>query len=62
MRLRRLAGWSRRLIDSRGQTLAEYSLIVTIIAIGTTMLALIVFRNSLAGAFNAVLSCLDGTC
>ena len=60
-----LVGWRRcRQVASSqwGQTLAEYSLIVTIIAVATAVLALIVFRTSLAGAFTAVLNCLDGTC
>jgi Flp pilus assembly pilin Flp len=60
-----LAGWRawwRTASDQCGQTLAEYSLIVTIIAVGTAVLALIVFRTSLTGAFNSVLSCLDGSC
>ena len=62
MRLRRLAGWSRRLIDSRGQTLAEYSLIITIVAVGTVMLAMFLFRTELADAFSSAGSCFDGSC
>jgi Flp pilus assembly pilin Flp len=65
-RIRRtLAGWRewwQTASNQAGQTLAEYSIIVTIIAVGTVVLALMVFRESLAGAFNAVLDCLDGTC
>ena len=60
-----LAGWRKwwRTGSSQwGQTLAEYSLIITIIAVGTVMLALIVFRTSLVGAFAAVGGCLDGSC
>lgn len=62
MRLRHLAGWSRRLIDSRGQTLAEYSLIITIIAVGTVVLATVLFGTALAGAFSSVGNCIDGSC
>lgn len=60
-----LAGWRtwwQAASSQWGQTLAEYSMIVTIIAIGAVMLSLIVFRTSLAGAFNSVLNCLDGSC
>ena len=60
-----LAGWRKWWqagSSEWGQTLAEYSLIVTIIAVATAILALIVFRTSLAGAFTAVLNCLDGSC
>jgi hypothetical protein len=48
--------------NQAGQTLAEYSMIITIIAVGTTLLAVIVFRDSLVGAFDAVRNCLDGSC
>jgi len=46
----------------RGQTLAEYSMIITIVAVGIVLLAMIVFRESLAAAFNSATGCLDGTC
>ena len=55
-------GWWQTASSQVGQTLAEYSIIVTIIAVGTVLLALIVFRDSLAGAFDAVVTCLDGSC
>ena len=45
-----------------GQTLAEYSLVVTVVALGVTVLALVVFREALAGAFTSVTACLDGSC
>jgi len=60
-----LAGWRawwQTASRQRGQTLAEYSLIATIIAIGMAVLTLIVFRTSLTGAFTSVLSCIDGSC
>jgi Flp pilus assembly pilin Flp len=65
-RIRRtLAGWYewwRTASGQDGQTLAEYGLIVTVVAVALVGLALIVFRDSLAGAFDAVLACLDGSC
>ncbi len=46
----------------RGQTLAEYSLIMTVIAIAVTVSALIVFRTQIAGVFDSATSCLLGAC
>jgi Flp pilus assembly pilin Flp len=48
--------------DEDGQTLAEYSLIITAIAVAVVILALVAFRGALAGAFNAATACLDGAC
>jgi Flp pilus assembly pilin Flp len=48
--------------DEDGQTLAEYSLIISAIAVGTITIAVIVFRQALIGAWNSASSCLDGTC
>ena len=48
--------------EERGQTLAEYSMIITVIAVGLVLLAMIVFRDALSGAFDAATTCLDGTC
>lgn len=45
-----------------GQTLAEYSLIITAIAVGLVLLAMLVFRDALADAFNLATACLDGSC
>jgi Flp pilus assembly pilin Flp len=60
------SSWWRSLIDgardATGQTLAEYSILVTAVALGLTLLALLVFRDTLAGAFDSVAACLDGSC
>jgi Flp pilus assembly pilin Flp len=48
--------------DEAGQTLAEYGLIITVIAVGLVLLAMMVFRDALAGAFNAATGCLDSVC
>ena len=50
------------LSSSRGQTLAEYGLIVTIVAVAVTVLALVAFRTQIAGAFTDATSCFDGAC
>jgi Flp pilus assembly pilin Flp len=63
--LRILTGWhglQARAQDDEGQTLAEYGLIMAVIAIATVVLAVTVFRNAIVGAFTAATNCLDGTC
>jgi Flp pilus assembly pilin Flp len=45
-----------------GQTLAEYSLIITVVAVGLVLLAMMVFRTALAAAFGDATRCLDGVC
>ena len=50
------------LSSSRGQTLAEYGLIVTIVAVGVTVAALVFFRTQIAGAFSDATNCLNGGC
>ncbi len=52
----------QRLRLEDGQTLAEYSLIVTVVAVGVVTLALILFRTALAGAFDSATACFSGTC
>lgn len=51
-----------RLHDDDGQTLAEYGLIITVIAVGTVVLSVIVFRETLVGAYNSASTCLNGSC
>jgi Flp pilus assembly pilin Flp len=46
----------------RGQTLAEYGLIITIVAVGVTVLAMITFRTQITGAWNSATTCLNGGC
>lgn len=43
----------------RGQTLAEYSLIITVIAVGVVVSSMVVFRGALAGAFEAASVCIS---
>ena len=45
-----------------GQTLAEYGLIVTIVAVGVTVAALFFLRTAVAGAFYDVTACFAGSC
>jgi Flp pilus assembly pilin Flp len=53
---------THRFRDDSGQTLAEYGLIITVISVGLVLLAMMVFRGALAGAYNAATACLDGSC
>ncbi len=49
-----------RLSADRGQTLAEYSLIMTVVAVATVVLALTVFRNAIVNVFAPVAQCING--
>jgi Flp pilus assembly pilin Flp len=57
--LQRACAWSR---GERGQTLAEYSLIISAIAVAAVTIAVITFREALVGAWNSAIPCLDGSC
>ena len=63
--LRALTGWQRlraRLSGQDGQTLSEYGLLMTVISVAVVALAVVVFREQLAAAYDAAASCLDGSC
>ena len=63
--LRALAGWHNleaRLNDEEGQTLAEYGLIMAVIAVAVVVTAVIAFRGAIITAFNGAVNCLDGSC
>jgi Flp pilus assembly pilin Flp len=59
---RAIARLSSPLWRERGQTLAEYGIIVGVIAVGVIVPATFIFRNALAGAFDAVIFCLETGC
>ena len=48
--------------DEKGQTLAEYGLIMAVIAVAVVITAVTVFRTAIITAFNSAANCLDGTC
>jgi Flp pilus assembly pilin Flp len=48
-----------RLHDEDGQTLAEYGLIVSVIAVAVMIAALFAFKESIVGAFGDATNCLD---
>lgn len=63
--LRVLAGWhgmQTHVKDEEGQTLAEYGLILAVIAIAVVVTAVIGFRDAIVSAFNGAVDCLDGSC
>ena len=46
-----------RLAGERGQTLAEYGLIMVVIAVAVVVGAVLVFRTAVVGAFNELTQC-----
>jgi Flp pilus assembly pilin Flp len=50
------------LAQQRAQTLAEYGLIISVIAVGVVIPTMLIFRQTLIDAYNAAASCLDGSC
>ncbi|MBI4570731.1 MAG: Flp family type IVb pilin [Chloroflexi bacterium] len=63
--LRVLVGWHElqaRTQDEKGQTLAEYGLIMAVIAVAVVVTAVTLFREQIIVAFNSATGCLDGSC
>ncbi len=63
--LRVLTGWHElqaRARDEEGQTLAEYGLIMAVIAVAVVVTAVVAFRTAIINAFNGAVGCLDGSC
>jgi len=48
--------------EEEGQTLAEYGLIMAVIAVAVVVTAVIAFRGAIVNAFNGAVDCLDGSC
>jgi Flp pilus assembly pilin Flp len=57
-----LHGVRSRMTDEDGQTLAEYGLIMAVIAVAVVVAAVVAFRGAIVTAFNSATDCLDGTC
>lgn len=47
--------------DEDGQTLAEYGLIMAVIAVAVVVAAGVAFRGAIVGAFTEATNCLNGT-
>ena len=63
--LLRLMTWEApqiRVSEEKGQTLAEYGLIMAVIAVAVVVTAVTLFRGAIITAFNSATGCLDGTC
>jgi len=45
-----------------GQTLSEYGLIISLVGVAIIVLTVIVFRDTLTGAFAKASFCLNGSC
>ena len=63
--LLRLMTWEApqiRASEEKGQTLAEYGLIMAVIAVAVVVTAVTLFRGAIITAFNSATGCLDGTC
>jgi Flp pilus assembly pilin Flp len=48
-----------RFEDEEGQTLAEYGLIMAVIAVAVVVAAGVAFRSAIIGAFNSATECLE---
>lgn len=57
-----IQGIETRLQDEEGQTLAEYGLIMAVIAIAVVVAAVVAFRGAIVSAFNGATTCLSGSC
>ena len=63
--LRVLTGWHElqaRSKDEDGQTLAEYGLIMAVIAVAVVVTSVTLFRTQIIAAFTSATDCLDGAC
>jgi Flp pilus assembly pilin Flp len=57
-----LVAWQRlasSVRDEEGQTLAEYGLIMAVIAVAVVVLAGVAFRDAIVGAFDNASACLE---
>jgi Flp pilus assembly pilin Flp len=55
-----IKGLEARFTDEEGQTLAEYGLIMAVIAVAVVVLAGVAFREAIVGAFSSATECLEG--
>lgn len=57
-----LQGVESKVQDEEGQTLAEYGLIMAVIAVAVIAAAAVAFRSGIITAFNSATKCLSGSC
>ena len=48
--------------DEEGQTLAEYGLIMAVVAVSVMVVAAVAMRGGIINAFNSASTCLGGSC
>ncbi len=53
-------GIGARAHDEDGQTLAEYGLIMSVIAVAVIVAAGVAFRGAIVGAFDSATNCING--
>jgi pilus assembly protein Flp/PilA len=61
--LRMLVAWQglkSKFEDEQGQTLAEYGLIMAVIAVAVVVAAGVAFRGAIIGAFDSATECISG--
>ena len=57
-----ISALENKIKDEEGQTLAEYGLIMAVIAIAVVVAAVVAFRGAIVTAFNKATVCLSGSC
>lgn len=57
-----IQGLESKVKDEEGQTLAEYGLIMAVIAVAVVVAAVVAFRGAITSAFSSATDCLDGSC
>lgn len=57
-----LQGIESKVTDEEGQTLAEYGLIMAVIAVAVVVAAVVAFRGAIVNAFSGATTCLGGSC
>lgn len=53
-------GFKAKFEDEEGQTLAEYGLIMAVIAVAVVVAAGVAFRSAIIGAFEGATECISG--
>jgi len=57
-----IQGLVERARDDEGQTLAEYGLILSVVAVAVVVTAAVAFRDAIVTSFASATQCLSGSC
>ena len=57
-----LSGLVEQARDEEGQTLAEYGLIMAVVAVSVMVVAAVAMRGGIINAFGSATTCLGGSC